>query len=468
MKRYFHIPACRVAFRRKGVVLIIVLWISLGLSTMALYFGHAMMLEYRASANAVAGIEAEHTIQGALRYVMYTLKNMEEKGHTPYIDEYLNKEVFVGEGTFWLLGRNNGFAVDDAPVFGLVDEASKLNLNQATLEMLEKLPGMTIELAAAIIDWRDSDSEMTEGGAETDTYMRRDPSYLCKDGNFETVEELRLVAGADMDILYGRDTNSNGVLDPWEEIEEGEGAFGGGFGNYQMDLGILDYLTVHSREPTTGPDGSDQVNVNDDEQSDQLDELLAEVFDEERANEISGPLTTEGSLEDSNTSPSLLAVFIRSQMTEVEFELIADEITFTDKSVLPGLVNVNVASRDVLACLPGIGDEYADKLVAYREGKTDELRSVAWVMHVFAEDMESAMAAGPYITTRSYQYSVDVAAVGRDGRGFRRSLFIVDVSEEEPIVLYQRDRSRFGWPLGYDVREDLAFIKEEKTRDFLN
>jgi len=63
----------------------------------------------------------------------------------------------------------------ERPSFELVDEASKLNLNTATVEMLQLLPGMTPELAAAIVDWRDSDSDVTTGGAEDEVYLRLNP-----------------------------------------------------------------------------------------------------------------------------------------------------------------------------------------------------------------------------------------------------------------------------------------------------
>jgi hypothetical protein len=83
----------------------------------------------------------------------------------PDVQLYLSEAVAVGDARFWLIGRPDRQISPDQPYFGLVDEASKLNLNTATLEMLEWLPNMTPELAAAIIDWRDSDSDVTSGGA---------------------------------------------------------------------------------------------------------------------------------------------------------------------------------------------------------------------------------------------------------------------------------------------------------------
>ena len=446
--------------RRRGAVLIIVLWISLGLATLALCFGHSMMFEYRAAANTVAAAEADHAIQGALRYAIHILKNLEEPNVMPHVDEYIYENVYVGDSTFWFLGRGDEFYDEVTPLFGLVDEASKLNLNTATRDMLEELPGMTPELAGAIMDWRDEDSEPEADGAESETYLRQEPRYRAKDGNFETVEELRLLMGGELDVLQGRDENGNGILDPWEDM--GEMTFMSGAENGRMDYGILEYLTIHTREPNKKADGSDRINVSDTEQTSQLDELFQETFEEEMANQLTNMVqNAQGS-----TFTSMLHFFIWSQLAAEDFAPIADEITVTDAAYWPGLINVNTASREGLACVPGIGTQYADQLVAWRVGKQDETATIAWVMEVFGEDQESATEAGPFLTTKSYQYSADIAAVGENGRGFRRTWFVVDMSGEEPAVLYRRDRTRLGWPLGSGIREDLAFMNQADTGSF--
>src|SRR4051812_48204053 len=148
-----------------GSVLIIVLWVALGLVSIALYFANSMSFEMRASDNAVASIEAQQAIDGAARYINYLLANRGNPGLVPDVQNYLSEEVPVGEATFWLIGRpTNSIPLTDRPAFGLVDEASKLNLNTATPEMLQALPNMTAEFAAAIKDWRDSDQNVTQGG----------------------------------------------------------------------------------------------------------------------------------------------------------------------------------------------------------------------------------------------------------------------------------------------------------------
>src|SRR6187402_2316008 len=71
------------ARRAQGSVLVIVLWISFGLITLALYFGQSMTFELRAADNRVASSEAEQAIAGAIRYVSNILATAEFQGTLP-------------------------------------------------------------------------------------------------------------------------------------------------------------------------------------------------------------------------------------------------------------------------------------------------------------------------------------------------------------------------------------------------
>jgi type II secretory pathway component PulK len=244
----------------RGSVLIIVLWIAFGLVSIALYFGNSMVFAYRAADQYQAGVEADLAMEGAARYVGYILTNAASIGQMPETNAYLSAGVPIGNATFWLIGRGDPEARQTIPTYGLIDEGSKLNLNTASESILEGLPRMTAELAAAIVDWRDSDETVTTGGAESETYQRRDPPYYCKNAPFETMEELRLVAGTDLTILYGEDANLNGILD----TNENDGAISPPDDNRdgKLDPGILEYVTVFSRFPGTNNSFSTNMMVN--------------------------------------------------------------------------------------------------------------------------------------------------------------------------------------------------------------
>lgn len=432
---------------QQGSVLIIVLWIAFGLVSVALYFAHSMSMELRAADNRAAAIEAEQAIAGAARYVTNVLGRVQEPGMIPNLTSYRSEAVPVGESTFWLIGRNDRqpsqIATADRPAFGLVDEGSKLNLNAVSLEMLEMLPRMTPELAAAIIDWRDSNSDVTQGGAESETYLRRNPPYNCKNANFESVDELRLVYGAELDIIYGEDANLNGVLDPNEN--DADTAVPNDNRDGRLDPGFFEYFTVYTREPPANT----RTNVNT---AQQLRALVQATFSGDRAQAILSSL--------GNGFGSLLEFYIRSGMSKDEFMQIEGQLIGTNTV---GLVNVNTASEAVLACIPGIGTDHAPTLVAYRQTNPDQLNTLTWVKDALgwsAADLQAIQRAGPWLTGRSYQFTADIAAVGHHGRGYQRVKYVFDTTEGAGRICYRQDLTHLGWALGRQAREALLLAKD--------
>ncbi len=452
--------------RQHGSVLIIVMWVAFGLVSIALYFAQSMTFELRASDNRTASLEAEQAIEGAARYVNYVLTNFGTNGAVPDVTAYQREAVVLGQqnnkdadqARFWLIGRGDGQTTTPTePVFGLIDEASKLNLNTATTNMLASLPRMTPELAAAIIDWRDADSNVSMGGAESETYNRLQPAYNCKNAAFETVNELRLVYGATLDILYGEDSNLNGILDPNEN--DGSTSLPDDNRDGRLDPGIFDYVTVYTRQPNTG-----RTNATS---GASLRPLLLQTFSAARANQIllSAGLNAPPAGPGAPTPPlirSVLELYVKSGMTADEFNQIAGVITASTNNSIAGLVNVNTASAEVLACLPGIGTDKAPTLVSYRQTNPDKLNTIAWVKDALGTT--GAIQAGPYLTTESYQFTADIAAVGHHGRGYSRVRFIFDTSEGTVKIRHLQDLSRLGWALGNTTRQRLLLAQETRTR----
>ena len=445
-------------------VLIIILWIAFGLVSVSLYFAHSMSLELRATDNRAAGAEAEQAIGGAVRYLTNMLITLQAPGSLPDTNAYQSVNVPVGDAAFWLIGRGDDQTPQDQPVFGLVDEASKLNINTATLTMLQNLPRMTPELAAAIIDWRDADSTVTTGGAEDETYARLTPAYKCKNAPFESIDELRLVSGMDLDILYGEDVNLNGVLDSNEN--DGDTSMPADNRDGILDAGILNYVTVYSREPNTDTNGAARVNISS-LTATQIRPLLQTNFAAARVTQILANLGMGGGGGGPGGGggatvqfPSPLRFYIRSRMTAEEFALIGNLLTVTNGSI-QGRVNVRTASAAVLACLPGCVAAAAQQLISYRRSNPDKLNSIAWVAEALSSNTAALQAlwAGDYLTTLSYQFTADVAAVGHYGRGYRRVKFIVDTADGPPIIRYRQELTRLGWALGKQAREKLMMAK---------
>ncbi len=436
MTRATHNPFVRHP-HRLGTVLIITMWVVLVLAGLALVFANSMRVQAAVVANNQAGIQAECIAAGALEYIIANLMTSKEEGETASLEETTIRydAMKVGNGYFWVLRSN--LENDRDYEFGLTHEAGKINLNTADANMLLALPGMTEELEASILDWHDADSEVTTNGAEDDYYLLLADPYNAKNANLETVEEILLIQGGTEELLYGEDTNLNGILE--ENENDGDDSDPPDDRDGQLDRGFYDYVTVYSAESNLDSEGNARIDVNDITNSrTDLQTLMEETFGADKATTYMAAV--------SGDSTDLIYFFYlvnSAGMTLAEFNQIADHLSCYDANT-PGLINVNVASKPVLLCLPGLEETDVDALIAYREANND-LSSVAWVTQVL--DQTKAEGIGPYITVHSYQCSADIVAISGDGRAFRRYQVVIDVSGTKPRITHWKSMTKFGWPL---------------------
>lgn len=136
------------------------------------------------------------------------------------------------------------------------------------------IPGMTYELADAILDFIDDDDLPRPNGCESEYYGSLSPSYPAKNSPLESLDELLLVRGVTPELLYGEDFNRNGLLDPNEN--DGDGSWPLDNADGTLQLGWSAYLTVHGREKNTRWDGSPRININDNNLADLYDQLEQE------------------------------------------------------------------------------------------------------------------------------------------------------------------------------------------------
>jgi type II secretory pathway component PulK len=448
-------------------VLVVVMWIVFGLISVTLYFANSMTYELRASDNRVAGEEAEFAIDAGRRYITCVLSNLNQPGCIPDPSGYACSAVPVGNAKFWIIGRTNAENTGSYSnlVCGLIPESSKLNLNNlpgglnAGGSNLALLPRMTLQLAYNIMAWESTNTVNNVGGVESDTYLMQSPPYLCKNAPFDTVDELRLVYQMNVDILYGEDANLNGILDPNEN--DGDVLPPTDNMDGHLDPGLFEYVTVYSAEPANDTNGNPRVNVTSTTAETQIDDLLVTNFGTGRAQEIEqvagmgGGGGGPGGGGVTFTSP--LDFYIKSQMTQAEFSQIEPSLR---GGTLKGLINIDTASSMVLQCLPITDTNWIQSLVAGRPSLLNNLNNqntVSWVTQVLTP--QQAEEIGPYITAQSYQFTADIAAVGHDGRGYRRTRFVFDTSTGTPLIVYRQDLTDLGWALGDQVRAQLQAAK---------
>jgi type II secretory pathway component PulK len=463
---------------RRGSVLIIVLWVAFGLCSIALYFAHSMSMEFQAADNEVAGVEADQAIEGAALYVSNVIATLQLSNNMPSPVNFRADNVKVGNATFWLIGRDTNdvqtSAQGDHPIWGLVDEASKVNLNNATAAMLQNLPQMTVDLAAAMYDWQTgSNASPSTGGAKSETYSTLSPSYLCKNGPYDTAEELRMVYGLNMDYIFGEDANLNGILDP----NENDGDVTPPYDNQDgiLDPGLLEYVTVFTKgEATMASNGIARVAINNTAGLTALETNFPWLSQYLGSGSGSGRSTGGGGgrgIGNGNgasapgggggggggggtttTYSSVLQFYVSTSMPENEFQQIEPYLMNTNTV---GLINVNTATATALACIPGIGLTLAPQVLAYRQSNPPQTPSISWLKTALGGDVTVAGEVGPYVTPYSYQYTADVAAVGHYGRGYRRVRFVFDCSSGTPLIVYRQDLTHLGWALGKKLHDQL-------------
>lgn len=194
-------------------------------------------------------------------------------------------------------GADSGSAM--AGVSLLASAATAEMSSSLSSSMLMALPGMTVEVADAILDWLDEDEEPRPLGAEfSDYYMNLQPAYKPANGPISSIEQLLLVRGVTPQMLFGYDENRNGVLDAAESTKMSMGIIPGQApGTVALPitdpnvtppppLGWAPYLTLHSQEKNVAGDGTARVNVNGDDVQLMYDELVQVLQNEDWASFI--------------------------------------------------------------------------------------------------------------------------------------------------------------------------------------
>ena len=338
----------------------------------------------------------------------------------------LNDDELEGGGDslydMWNIGASdsNSVSLDGCVVaIEVIDESSKLNINTVTKEQLIWIPDMTEEIADSIIDWRDSDDEPSLSGAESGYYINLPFGYEARNGNFKTVRELLLVKDITPGLFYG-----DPRLD--ERVTE-------------YNLGWINYFTCYSYDLNKDSEGNDRVNVNSASESDLTSKLgisqshaswivqnrqFDSIADLVTANSPSQPQGGSGN----DAQPLDLNTYYD----------IVDKVTVTDDDMVPGRVNINTASRDVLTALLEGEENVAYDIISYRQSLEGGLESIGDLKNIPSVTVDLAAKFIDSITTRSSVYMVNSTATA-NATGISRKLEAVVDRDKSPVeILYFR------------------------------
>lgn len=322
--------------RRSGIVLLAVLVVVAVLSLAAYRFSDLMLAEYQAVESFQRATQAHELANSGVQYAVALMASYDPtQSGSPYDNPSLFRDIAVGtaenarrQGRFSILAPPNPEAGSGAgPRYGVHDESGKINLTtllkldssgRIAHDLLLKLPGMDEEKVNALLDWIDPDEQPRESGAEDEYYTTLNPSYRCKNGPLDSLEELLYVKGFSPQLVYGLDLNRNGVIDPDET--DGSGL---------NDLGLSAYLTVYSRELNIDSTRQPRIYVNDRDLNGLYDKLVTAVGPELAGYIVAyrqyGPATSTGT---------------------------TFRVTFAGASSVSGAMNLTVVSRGMASTGP--------------------------------------------------------------------------------------------------------------------
>jgi len=177
--------------RVRGVAFVLVLWVIAMLAILLGSFSMVARTENLQSRHLFDTTQARYAAEAGLNLAVYELRKSDPA------------ERWIGDG------RPYTFGYGEAEIeVRITDDSGKIDLNSAasssnptTLVNLFTARGVehdrAIALAAAVIDWVDTDDQTQPNGAEIAEYKAAGLSYGPKNAPFDTVSELQQVLGMD-------------------------------------------------------------------------------------------------------------------------------------------------------------------------------------------------------------------------------------------------------------------------------
>lgn len=403
------VGARRFAARRGslllGVLIVVMIASMVGLSMMSvtsIHRGEARGTMRRAQSRALAW-------SGVLAVVSQMESQRDEvlAGKEPE----LKRAWALGDGGVVRLAHPTGSSAI------VVSESGKLDVNRATPEMLGKFESLPTGVAARIVQARG-------------------------ERFFESSEELARVAGLTAGVLYGQ------AAPPASESPEASTP-----GEGKSRSGMLSMMTVFSTDGLfrAGADGPDHRLRCGEAWSGDDRGRAGSLLGEELATALEGAIKSGKGFKD---TAQIVQALRRLKVDPKQWDKVLDALTPEAGEVAVGKVDVNRASAEVLAAIPGIDREHAASMVSTRETLAPALRtSIAWPMTQGVLNEDAFELASNWITARSTMWRVRVEAGFRRGEGERDAVeledaeigdrsaleAVIDITDERVRVAYLRD-----------------------------
>jgi len=182
---------------QRGIALVTAVMIVAIAAAIAAQIAFAHQIWFRQMENVADRGATDWLRRGALHWASIALLEDAAQNST----DHLGESWAMGLPTLPVDGGTIKVSIEDAQSrFNLNSVAGKDPTNLANLRVLQHLlEGLQLDpqLANAVVDWTDPDSEVSAGGAEDVDYLNFNPPYRAANRPMASVDELRLVRGFD-------------------------------------------------------------------------------------------------------------------------------------------------------------------------------------------------------------------------------------------------------------------------------
>jgi len=466
------IHAPQLCARHKGVVTIMVIW---AIAIASIVVAATQILAFR---EATIGRECISRVQArwaARAGVETMIAIMEWHNSNPDPEDALALTRDLESNAFGEVETGTWdirHFIDGQEWAGPMDENSKLNINVATRMQLLELPNITQDVVDSIYDWRDADNDPQQLGAEADFYRNRGLGYEPRNGNFRSIAELELVAGAWPQYLRGEDWNLNGRLDPNED--DGKRTMPDDNANGKLEAGWSQYLTASTRPVTKSASGQPRLDLrkaNSEElmtrtgmDATQAAAILtyAKVGNARMAQILSVPLSqltgsrTAGAAGANNSGANRTgrssagrtgaaatpAASTVKNLDTKQLTLVLNECSLDDtrtSQANAGKVNLNTASRALLRDILQLDTRYADSILSRRISKQSGLLSLADIVDLPGATQEQLLILGQVADVTSSVYMISSRGRATTSGAEAEIVVMVDRSESPVRILEYRE-----------------------------
>ncbi len=449
---------------RLGSVLLVVLILVVLLSLAAYRYTQLMISEHQSAGHFGVLLQTRSASESGINTAIALLHQQRQagtlSGNLANSESKFKAKRIGGSGyEFTVLSTTR-----DSVRYGLIDESTRININaiatspaehirtQNSVAALERVPGMTKQLAASILDCIDADNIERVKGSEAHSLNRplTDLSELMRIPG--VTSDLLIGDWSDLLTLHSAESNTDRFGKPRIYLNSSVESLYTQLQRHNSIATRLAKFVVAWR--LYGPAGSTLLEVERSDPTvagmyvppDGRTYPLTVVSDLIDAT-VHVPVPNTDDLEDEDDlccQHVVLESPLRSTSSAETLEKALDSLTTSMSQRLIGRINISAAPRDVLMSVPSMNDEIASRILAARPTAAVR-RGLAWYINGKHIPLADFRKFEPYITSVGHVYSA--TSLGHsDSNPIRLATrAVIDVSQQTPrTVDWQEFRPTIG------------------------